>query len=270
MVTPYYEDSLTTLYLGDCLEILPQLEAGSVDMVLTSPPYDDLRDYGEQSFVFDSVPGLLRLILCPHGVLVWIVGDQSTENGESGTSFRQALAFKEAGFRLHDTMIYMKAGPSYPSQDKYHQVFEYMFILSKDMPKTFNPIRDRANRWWRQKWSKVRTRRRRDGQLSSADWSPDEGAEIGMRFNIWQYAVGYGNHGDTVKHLHPATFPDELASDHIESWSNPSDLILDPFCGSGTTLRAAKDLGRKSIGIEIEECFCELTAKRMAQETLAW
>lgn len=238
------------LWLGDCLELLPRMKPGSVDLTVTSPPYDNLREYDGTPFVFDPIPSELYRVTKPGGVLVWVVGDKKIKGSESGTSFRHALAFMQVGFRLHDTMIYMKAGPSYPSKNTYYQVFEYMFVFSKGKLKTFNPIKDRENRWWGEKWSKIRTRRQHNGDLKSQIWYADEGDKIGVRFNIWQYQVGHGYHGDEYCHKHPASFPEALAQDHILSWSNPGDLVLDPLMGSGTTGKMAMVTGRKFVGIE--------------------
>ena len=246
-----------SVYQGDAKIILAMFPDECIDLTVTSPPYDDLRTYNGYDFDFEAISMQLYRVTKPGGVVVWVVDDKSDEQGESGRSFEQALYLRSIGFRLHDTMIYMKSGPSYPSQDKYYQVFEYMFILSKGIPKTVNLIKDRVNRWFGEKWSKVRTRRTKNGDLKSQIWYADEGEKLGVRFNIWEYAVGFGNHGDAFCHLHPASFPEELAHDHILSWSRPGDIVLDPLAGSGTTLKVAKELGRNYIGIEISQEYIE-------------
>lgn len=251
---------MSNIMCGDCSQVLDWLSYESVDLTVTSPPYGDLRAYENpvwNSSVFRLTARQLYRVTKKGGVVVWVVGDQTVDGGESGESFRQALWFMECGFRLHDTMIYMKAGPAYPSPNKYYQVFEYMFVFSKGEPKTFNPIQDRVNRWYESKWSKVRTRRQKDGELIKSTWVDEQGGKLGTRFNIWQYAVGAGNHGDEIAHRHPASFPEELAEDHILSWSQPGDLVLDPMAGSGTTLAMAKKLGRKYLGIEISQAYID-------------
>lgn len=263
---PYYQDEQATIYHGDCREVLPGLRPA--DLIVTSPPYDQLRLYGDhEGFNFGEIGLAISKALVCGGVLVWVVGDQSYDGSESGTSFMQALAFKELGLSLHDTMIYAKNGPSYPSQDKYYQVFEYMFIFSHGKPKTVNLIRDRKNRW-PEKWSAERSRRLKNGAIihHKGHWRAEP---EGVRFNIWEYNTGAGYSAENdIAYEHPAIFPYNLAADHIRSWSNPGDLVLDPMMGSGTTLRAAKDLGRKAIGIEIEERYCEIAVKRLAQGVL--
>jgi len=239
-----------------------------VDLALTSPPYDELRLYGDhQEFDFNEVAVGITAVLATGGILVWVVGDQSVNGSESGTSFRQALAFKELGLNLHDTMIYAKNGPSYPSQDKYYQVFEYMFVFSRGKPKTVNLIRDRKNRW-PEKWSAERSRRLKTGEIihHKGHWRAE--AE-GVRFNIWEYNTGAGYSAENdIAYEHPAIFPYNLAIDHILSWSNPRDVVMDPMMGSGTTLVAAQSLGRRSIGIEIEEKYCALAVERLRQKPL--
>jgi DNA modification methylase len=257
---------------GDALRI--PLADESVDCVVTSPPYGELRDYEGYHYEFAPIAKEIVRVLKPGRVLVWVEGDETNGTGESGDSFRHALAFKDLGLRLHDTMIYMKSGPSYPSQDKYYQVFEYMFILSKGRPAVFNPLKDRENRWFGQKWSKVRTRREKNGDLKSQIWYADEVEKMGVRFNIWQYAVGHGYHGDEFCHEHPATFPEALAQDHILSWTNPGDTVLDPMCGSGTTLKMAELNNRNAIGIDCSLKYCNLSRRRIerttAQMGMAW
>lgn len=253
------------IYCGNAVEVLKTFPDGCIDLTVTSPPYDNLRTYNGYTFDFEGIARELYRVTKQGGVLVWVVGDATINGSETGTSFKQALYFKEIGFNLHDTMIYMKSGPGYPSQDKYYQVFEFMFIFSKGKIKTFNPLKDRENRWFGEKWSKVRTRRNVAGILKRTEWTADEGKKYGTRFNIWQYAVGSKNSGDEISFEHPATFPEALANDHILSWSNPGDLILDPMCGSGTTCKMAKVNNRLYFGIDISSEYCELSNKRLAQ-----
>ncbi len=266
---PYYQDDDVVIYCADCRDILPLIPDKSVDLVLTSPPYDDLRVYGGHKWDFPSVANKLPRILQDGGVLVWVVNDSTIDGSESCTSFKHALFFRDMGLNLHDTMIYEKNGPAYPSFDKYYQVFEYMFIFSKGKPKTTNLLDDRPNRWYGKKFSKIRSRRNREGKLKVQTWLTDEGSDYGIRFNIWRYNVGAGYSSENdIAYEHPAIFPIQLARDHILSWSKPNDIILDPLVGSGTVLWASKELNRKCIGIEIEEKYCEIAAKRCSQSVM--
>ncbi len=255
---PYYSDNYVTIYHGDCREILPTLE--KVDLVLTSPPYDGLRDYGGYEWDIVGVSNLLSRVLVPGGVIVWVVGDSVTNGSESGNSFRQCLAFMEHGLNLHDTMIYAKNGTPYSSPNRYNQEFEFMFVLSDGKPKTFNPLLESRLGYKKKTFS---TYRQKDGTVKAV---VPKLRDEGPRGNIWWYDVGYMKSAkEGYIFEHPAIFPEYLANDHILSWSNVGELILDPFLGSGTTAYCAKKLNRKCIGIEIEEKYCEIAAKRCSQ-----
>lgn len=256
---PYYEHGGITIYHGDCREVLPQLSG--VCCAVTSPPYGAIRsyegiEYGEWLDVLEA----LFPVFCVGGVLVWNVGDQTIDGSECGIPFRQALRILEVGFKLHDTMIYIKEGVSFPDANRYLPAFEFMFVASKGAPKTFRPIVDRRNKWSGD--SVHGTDRQQNG-----DTTPKKGLavrrtvpEYGWRYNYWLIANRNQESG------HPAPMPEQMANDHIVSWTDPGDLILDPFAGSGTTLEAAKKLGHPAIGIEIEEKYCEIAAKRLSQE----
>jgi len=263
------DDFINKVIYGDCLEVMKEMPDECVDLVVTSPPYDDIREYGGYSFEFEFMAKELIRTLKKGGVIVWVVGDSTINESESGTSFVQALTFKKFGLNLHDTMIYKKNGPSYPSRNKYYQVFEYMFILSKGRPKTFNPIKDRKNKWYGQKFSSKRTRRTKAGELKDGPWDISEGGPFGIRFNIWKYNTGAGySTKDEIAYQHPAIFPEKLAEDHILSWSNEGEIIMDPMCGSGTTCKMAHLAKRKFIGIDINLDYCKIAEKRLAQGVL--
>lgn len=230
-------------------------------MVLTSPPYDNLRDYNDYNFDFEKIAKELFRILKEGGVCVWVVGDQTIKGNETGTSFKQALFFKEIGFNLFDTMIYAKKPRgAVGNNNAYWQTFEYMFVFSKGSPKTINLIKDRKNLSARK--GDRGTKRLKDGTLKNISRSGY--SQYGRRTNIWEYIVGKGHSSrDNISFQHPAIFPEKLAYDHIYSWSNEGDIILDPFVGSGTTLVAAESLNRKWIGIDISKEYCEIAKKRL-------
>jgi site-specific DNA-methyltransferase (adenine-specific) len=238
---------------GDCLEVLSSFPAASVDMVLTSPPYDNLRDYKGYTFNFEGIAKELYRITKLGGVVVWIVGDETINFAESLSSFNQVIFFSQCGFNLLDTMIYFKENyaPAYPNLRRYANQFEYMFVFSKGKPKTFNPIQCKKVR----NKNESMTFRQKDGSLIAKKIS--KGRETKDASNVWSYPVGGNKTG------HPAIFPEQLARDHILSWSNENDIILDPMCGSGTTCVAAKELKRNYIGIEIAQEYANLARERI-------
>jgi DNA modification methylase len=249
---------MNELICGDNIEILRGMDDNSIDLTVTSPPYDGLRDYNGYSFDFEGVAKQLYRVTKEGGVIVWVVGDAVVKGSETGTSFRQALYFMEIGLRLHDTMIFQKIGSSsMPNPNRYSQQFDYMFILSKGSPKTVNKIRDKKNKTA----GEVYGRHYRDKISGELIYRHDKNVtpEYGYRFNVWDYALGSSKGTGN----HPAVFPEKLAYDHIVSWSNEGDIILDPFVGSGTTCKMAKQLNRNYIGIDISQEYTDIAQERV-------
>lgn len=250
--------ALDTVTHADALALLGQLDEGSIDLILTSPPYDNLRAYKGYTWDFEGIARDSYRVLKPGGVLVWVVGDATVNGSETLTSFRQALYFRDVcGFNMHDTMIYEALGTGAKgSIYAYWQAFEFMFVLSKDTPKTVNRIADvknvtiglrRGGRW------------RDNGRGERPHWTKT----YGVRTNIWRYAVGFMDRSD--KTGHPAPFPEALASDHILTWTNAGDVVLDYFGGSGTTAKMARANGRHYITGDISAEYCDLMRRRLAQ-----
>ncbi len=262
MIKPYYEDEAVTIYHADCLDVLPSLS--DIHLTVTSPPYDDIRTYEGYEFDWRKTMRGLSEVTAKGGVVVWNVADQTINGSETGTSFRQALyMMDECRMYLHDTMIYMKTGVTFPDANRYLPAFEYMFVFSKGKPNVFNGLKDRQNV---SAGSDIHsTDRNRDGSMSLKSRQGAIIPEYGLRYNWWYISNPY-RRGDPD---HPARMPYKMAADHIATWSKKGDTVLDPLAGSGTVLRAAKDLGRKAIGIEIEEKYCEIAANRMSQMVMA-
>lgn len=256
---------LNKIYNESNLDTMARMPDNFIDLTVTSPPYDNLRDYKGYSFEFEEVAKELYRVTKPGGVVVWVVGDATKDGAESGTSFRQALYFMQIEFKLHDTMIYEKNGASYPANEKsprYSQVFEYMFIFSKGKPKTINLLKDKKNRWAGATNFGTPSTRKVNGEIK--DTEKYTVSEFGYRNNIWKYNNGAGySSADNIAFEHPAIFPEELAADHIQSWSNEGDLIYDCFGGSGTTGKMAHILKRKWILSEISKEYAELAEKRI-------
>jgi DNA modification methylase len=254
---------MVNLFQGDCLEIMADAPSESVDLTVTSPPYDNLRTYNGSLTDWNedkwkAILAELYRITKTGGLVVWVVGDATIKGSESGTSFRQALFAMECGFNLHDTMIWSKGTFTAVGSlvSRYAPVFEYMFVFSKGKPKTFNPIKDRPNKTFGDvHHGKAR---QRDGSMKALSNPGREIPEYGQRFNIW-VVPNPGKAGIE----HPATFPLNLAADHILSWSNPGDTVLDPFMGSGTTGVACQNTGRELIGIEQDAAYFAIAEKRL-------
>ena len=248
------------IYNENCLDTMARMKDNFIDLTVTSPPYDDLRTYNGYSFDFESMAEELFRVTKEGGVVVWIVNDKTEKGSETGTGFKQALYFIDCGFNLHDTMIWQKKNPipNDPRQNRYIQGFEFMYVLSKGKPKTCNYLKvpclmagiDAGTGTARKQNGDIRTDRKgkRKGKVVK-DEKP--------LTNIWEYSNG------TIYKKHPASFPSDLANDHIISWSNEEDLVYDPFMGSGTTAKMALLNDRYYLGSEISKEYCKIIEQRL-------
>ena len=259
------------IWNGDSIELLKNIPTKSVDLVLTSPPYDDLRSYNQSLWnfeIFKQIAAELFRVIKDNSPIVWVVADSSIGGGETGSSFKQALFFKELGMDLHDTMIFLKENqrPRQYRANRYEQIFEYMFVLTKGKPKTFNPIQEKCKHS-----GKEVTFTSRDAVKENNFTSGDKLAnkktvtikETKTKGNVWHYNTGSNTASNPIAFKHPAIFPEGLVADHIISWTNEKDLVLDPFAGSGTTLLMAKTLNRQFIGIEKEKEYYDICVERL-------
>ena len=245
---------------GDCVSLMQELPDKCIDLTVTSPPYDNLRSYKGYSFDFEAVANQLYRITKQGGVVVWVVNDATIKGSETGTSFRQALYFKDIGFNLHDTMIYLKNNPTPQKSNRYQGSFEYMFVFSKGTPKTFNPITQKK-KYIENRRAKQYNKKQNGEQIIHPYESKSDEKIIS---NVWSYSVGLNNSTcDKIAFQHPAIFPEKLAKDHILSWSNEGDIVLDPFVGSGTTAKMAVLNGRHYIGFDISEEYCDIARSRV-------
>ena len=257
---------LNKIYNENCLDTMGKMPDGFIDLTVTSPPYDNARNYKGFVFPFEDIAKELYRVTKEGGVVVWVVNDQTMNGTESGTSFRQALFFMDCGFRLHDTMIYKDCGLTM-NHNRYEQEFEYMFVFSKGRPKTFNPIKvkcsyfgkdsDRTGQFTQghnEKGKKLRSNKERTNIKAEK-----------IKGNVWEYPNGYGKSSkDDIAFQHPAIFPEQLAADHIASWSNEGDLVYDCFGGSGTTAKMAHKYKRNWILSEISKEYVDVAEKRIA------
>jgi site-specific DNA-methyltransferase (adenine-specific) len=238
---------LNKIYVENCLETMKRMPDDYIDLVVTSPPYDNLRTYNGYSFDFESIAAELFRVTKWGGVVVWVVGDAVLKGTESGSSFRQALHFMSLGFNLHDTMIYEKNSPAYPARasgNRYTQIFEYMFVFSKGKPSSAKMICDKPNKW--------------AGFKDFSGKLKNPVPEFSPRNNIWRYVTSFNG----VKH--PAPFPEQLALDHVLTWSLEGDVVYDPFMGSGTTAKAALITGRNWLGSEISQEYANIALERLS------
>jgi len=251
---------INKIYNEDCLDTMARMSDNFVDLTVTSPPYDNLRTYNSGiglswgEHVWKPLIDDLHRVTKEGGVVVWVVSDATVEGSETGTSFNQALYFKEAGFDLYDTMIWEKPSPQAPTEGRYYNVFEYMFVFSKGKPKTLNLLADRKNKSFGQS-SKRETRSCKEDRRYTGETRTVK--EYSRRFNVWIVSRG------SSKTIHPAVFPEQLANDHILSWSNKGDLVYDPFMGSGTTAKMSLLNERNYIGSEISSDYCEICDLRL-------
>jgi site-specific DNA-methyltransferase (adenine-specific) len=260
MTTLFYSKNDINIYNSDCLEYLKTLSDNSIKFTLTSPPYDDIRDYNGFSFPFEDIAKELWRTTKVGGVIAWNVADATVKGSETGTSMRQALYFMSLGFRLHDTMIYAKKNPmpAGVSSKRYHQAWEYIFILSKDAPETFNPIMVKA------KFGHLEANMKHRGKDGEIKYTKTKRNEFTKVRNIFEYNIGGGHSTkDKVAFGHPALMPEQLAHDMITTWTNEGDEVFDPFTGAGTTAKMCLLANRKFHGTELSLEYCDLVKTRI-------
>ena len=256
----YYQHGDIRIFNTDCLDYLKTVSSDSIKFTLTSPPYDDIRDYNGYSFPFEDIAQELWRTTKVGGVVAWNVADATVKGSETGTSMRQALYYMSLGFRLHDTMIYAKKNPmpAGVSSKRYHQAWEYIFIFSKDAPETFNPIMVKA------KFGHLEANMKHRGKDGQTSYKKTKRNEFTKVKNIFEYSVGGGHSAkDKIAFQHPAIMPEQLAADMISTWTNVGDQVFDPFTGSGTTAKVCLELSRHFHGTEVSEEYCDISKKRL-------
>lgn len=268
------EEFENRIICGDCVSVMEKMPSGCVDLVVCSPPYDSQRSYMGYTYDAECVITALRRVVKPGGVVVWNIQDQTVDGGKTGTSFRNALYFMSLGFKLYQNIHYVKSGTNFPSKVRYTEVTENMFVFSLlGKPKTINIIKD-VPKLWQGSWATTRNRKK-DGSLKDSKskncGAGRSGRAVGdeygykARTDLWQIANSHGfAHSDDLGATHPGSFPEALPRDHVISWSNPGDLVLDPLNGGGTTTKMAKQLGRRFIGIDCSAEYCAIAEKRLA------
>ena len=252
------EIKLNELYCEDCVSFMKKIDDNYIDLTITSPPYDNLRNYNGYSFDCEKIAKELFRITKKGGIVVWVVGDKIVKGNKTLTSFKHALTFQTVGFNVHDVMIYKKKNTPFMRSNGYTNCFEYMFIFSKGSPKTFNPIMEPTAR---NGYEMLVANKKADGVNKKVLGKLNKEK---VKTNIWEYAVGLGGSTkDKIAFKHPAIFPEHLAEDHILSWSNKNDIVFDPMCGSGTTCKMAKVNLRNYIGCDISQEYVDIAKKRI-------
>lgn len=248
---------------GNCVDVMKKFDDGVIDLTVTSPPYDNLRNYKGFDFPFEDIAKELFRVTKPGGVVVWVVNDATIEGNETGTSFKQALYFREIGFNLHDTMIFRKTNPI-PQiyRKRYNNEFEFMFVFSKGTVKTHNPLMVDCLHAGLELNGTTYKNFSKNEQTREKMAKPVKDKKI--KGNIWEYVVGKKQEDQEAKG-HPAPFPCELVRDHIKSWTNQGDIVFDPMSGSGTVARVAAEMGRQYIGVDISHEYCDIARNRVRQ-----
>lgn len=249
---------INQIYCCNCVDLMKNIKNNYIDLTITSPPYDTLRDYTGYKLDLENITKQLYRITKKRGVVVWVVGDKIIKGNRTLTSFRQAILFQEMGFNVHDVMIYKKKNTPFMRSNAYTNCYEFMFIFSKGSPKTFNPLKEPTVRHG---FEKMPFNKKADGVNNKILGKLNK---FKNRNNIWEYAVGLGGTtNDKIAFKHPAVFPEKLVEDHILTWSKKNDLVFDPMCGSGTTCKMAKKNSRNFIGCDISKDYTNISKKRI-------
>lgn len=248
------------IHEGECSKVMSGWPADCIDMVLTSPPYADLLNYRGFKFDLAAIARQLFRVLKDGGVMVWVIGDKTVDYSRQMIPYTHAFGLRDAGFCIYDVMIYSKPAGRYMNRYRYPNVYEHMIVASKGKPKTFNPIMVKTKKPGDSRNTTILHRdadnNRTLGYRTTAEERPHD--------NIWKYSPGFGA-VDRYAFEHPAVFPEKLARDQIISWSNPNDIVLDPMCGSGTTLKMARVYGRRYAGIDVAPEYLEIVRRRLRE-----
>lgn len=241
---------------------LKSLPDDSIPLTVTSPPWDDVRIYGDGTLtpwnanVFREVADQLWRVTAQGGVVCWHVGEQIQNGSESGTSSEQRLYFRDLGFRLWQTLI-VETMAGHTHKHRYGGAIQYIFVLTKGKPKTVNLLRDRPNKHA----GNVHGFFKRDAHGKIHSQTQVVVAEYGVRGPVWKYFPRKAK--DEEARQHPAPMDETISRDLIRSFSEPGNLVLDPFAGSGTTLKWAMTFGRYYLGFEAVEEYFQLAKRRL-------
>jgi site-specific DNA-methyltransferase (adenine-specific) len=253
---------LDSTYCMDCIEGMAKLPEGSVDLMVTSPPYDRIRSYTGFTCDLHETGGLVFRALKEGGIAVMVLQDQTRDFAKSMTSFRTILDWcDEIGFRLFETVIYRKHGSEGAWWKRRFRVdHEYMPIFLKGKrPGYFDKEHLKVPSKHGGKVLTGSGNRRTDGGTNPAVKRRIN--PLKCRGTVWDYLMAGDK--DPLKRKHPAPFPDQIPLDLIQCFCPPGGIVLDPFMGSGSTAVAAKRLDRRFIGFEISKEYCDIIDERL-------
>ena len=257
---------LNDIYLEDCINGMKNIPDNSIDMVITSPPYDNLRNYNGYEFDLSKTGKEVYRVLKEGGIAVMVIQDQTKDFGKSLTSFKTITDWCDnAGFKLFETVIYRKHGTEGAWWSKRFRVdHEYMPVFLKGKrPKYFDK---ESIKIYSKHGGKVMTgsgNRKTNGETTKTITRPINKTKCPG--TVWDYLMA----GDKnpLKRQHPAVFPDKIPTNFIQVFCPPNGIVLDPFMGSGTTAVTAKKLKRNFIGFDVSKEYILLARKRIKLET---
>jgi len=248
------------IYNGDCWELVRELPDECIPLALTSPPYGNMRDYGGHRCDTLGLIDELYRVIRPGGIAVWVEQDQIKGKRCSDSVFEHGCSFRGMGFQLVSEIVLERAGFRAPTHGHYGTP-EVALVFSKGKPTVINIIKDRPNKT---AGAPVKhSVRNRQGVLEFQKTGKVV-QPFGRRGCVWRYNAGFNNSSrDEFAFGHPAIMPEQVAEDLIIAFSRPGDLVLDPMCGSGTTLKMALLNHRRFLGFEIHEPYVEIARKRV-------
>lgn len=294
---------------GDCLEVLSKMDDDSVDLVITSPPYEDARTYGVdfnikgQEWVNWAIERYVQCCRVSRGLVAWVIEGRTRQFRWSATPALFMADLHRAGIKLRKPPIYRRVGiPGSGGPDWWRNDYEFIVCASKGKlpwsdntatghPPKFGPGGEPSHRLAdgtrvgkmalnatepkaiaflngeMPKGSKLHTKNN-GKEMRVQCYVPPSKANPGNVINhpeVIDCKVGGGRMGSPLAHENEAPFPESLVEPFVLCFCPPGGTVLDPFCGSGTTLAVAAKHDRNFIGIDVRKSQVELSTKRLQE-----